>query len=87
MPVTQVSRDNQDLSAYNQEENRLDIFITKKTHNTDIAMGERMPSQMPLGLGQLQAQMTMSYYNEKRENFGYFIKDLLFDDVLPDFKK
>ena len=86
-PVNQISRDNVDLSAYNQEENRLDILITKKTHNTDIAMGETMPSQMPLGLGQLQAQMTMSYYNEKRENFGYFVKDLLFEDILPEFRK
>ena len=85
--IAQVQRDNVDLSAYNQEENRWDMAVTNLTHKTDIAMGDRLPSQTPLGLGELQAGLTVSFFNLKREDFGLFIKRILFDDILPEFKK
>lgn len=85
--IVQVQRDNVDLSAYNQEENRWDMAVTNLTHKTDIAMGDRLPSQTPLGLGELQAGLTISFFNLKRENFALFIKKIIFDDILPEFKK
>jgi len=40
-------------------------------------MGETLPAQTPLGLGQLQASLTMSFFEKKREVFGLFVVDLV----------
>jgi len=86
--ITQVKRDNVDLSAYSQEESRIDRGISRKTHSTDIAMGgDDLPSQTPLGLGRLQTALTISFFRKKKQNFALFIKEIMYDDILPEFKK
>lgn len=85
--LIQVRRDNVDLSAYNQEEERWNTSVRNKTFATDIARGDNLPASTPGILGRLQAGMTASYFERKRENYGLFVKSLLFEDVIPDFKK
>lgn len=85
--LEKVRMDNVDLSAYNNENTDWDNNTTKKTFDTPIARGDSLPSQTPLGLGELQAQMTASFFERKRENFAIFVKKLLYEDILPDFKK
>ena len=85
--LEQVKRDNVDISAYETDKRDWDMNTTRKTFDTDIARGDTLPSNTPLGLGQLQAQMTASYFDGKREDFGLFIKKLLYEDIIPSFKK
>jgi len=49
-------------------------------------MGETLPAQTPLGLGQLQASLTMSFFEKKREVFGLFVVDLVKTDYIKEFK-
>ncbi len=79
--------DNVDTTSFQIDKEDWMRNKTQKTFDTDIARGDNLPSQTPLGLGQLQAQMTASFFAGKTENFGLFIKKLLYEDKIPEFKK
>lgn len=85
--IAPVAKDNADLSAYNNTRERTRDNIERKTFTSDITTGGNLPSRTPLGVANLQASLATSYFELKRENMGLFIKDLLWDDVIPDFKK
>lgn len=85
--IAPVAKDNADLSAYNNTRERTRDNIERKTFTSDITTGGNLPSRTPLGVANLQASLATSYFELKRENMGLFIKDLLWDDILPDFKK
>lgn len=85
--IAPVAKDNADLSAYNNTRERTRENIERKTFTSDITTGGNLPSRTPLGVANLQASFATSYFDLKRENMGLFIKDLLWDDVIPDFKK
>jgi hypothetical protein len=85
--IAPVAKDNADLSAYNNTRGRTMENIQKKTFTTDITTGANLPSRTPLGVANLQASLATSYFDHKREDEGLFIKDLLWDDIIPDFKK
>ena len=82
-----VAKDNSDLSAYNNTRGRNMDNIQRKTFTTDITTGSNLPSRTPLGVANLQASLASSYFDHKREDEALFFKDLLLDDVIPDFKK
>jgi hypothetical protein len=84
--IAPVAKDNADLSAYNNTRERTRDNIERKTFTSDITTGSNLPSRTPLGVANLQASLATSYFELKQENEGLFIKDLLFDDVIPDFK-
>lgn len=84
--LTPVAKDNADLSAYNNTRGRTQENIERKTFTTDITTGSNLPSRTPLGVANLQASLATSYFELKRENEGLFIKDLLWEDILPGFK-
>jgi hypothetical protein len=86
-PILPLQKDNADLSAYNNTRGRNMENIQRKTFTTDITTGANLPSRTPLGVANLQASLASSFFDHKREDEGLFIKDLLWDDVLPDFKK
>ena len=85
--IAPVQKENSDLSAYNSTRQRTSENIVRKTFTTDITTGANLPSRTPLGVANLQASLATSYFELKRENMGLFIKDLLWDDIIPDFKK
>jgi hypothetical protein len=85
--IMPVAKDNADLSAYNNSRERTRDNIERKTFTSDITTGGNLPSRTPLGVANLQASLATSYFELKRENEGLFIKDLLWDDIIPDFKK
>ena len=83
-PVQTAERN---LGAFQLEEQRWDLNADRKTFSFDIARGEPLPSQTPLGVAQLQAGMVASYFDIKRENFGLFVKQLMLDDIIPSFER
>ena len=84
--ITPIANEERNLAVFNQEETSWDSNSEKKTFTFDIARGGNLPSQTPLGVANLSAGMVTSYFEKKREVFGLFIKKLLFEDVIPDFK-
>lgn len=78
-----LQADESDLSAFGTEDNRWDSIATKKVFQFDsMNIPGRMNKQV---LQRLLAQQ-QNYYKRKREKFGMFIKELLYNDVIPDFK-
>lgn len=85
--IRPVVNEERNLSVFNQEEARWDRNTEQKTFSFDIARGGDLPSQTPLGVARLSAGMIASYFELKRENFGLFFKDVILNDVIPQFKK
>ncbi len=84
--VTPVQMEERNLSAYREEEDRLDKLVDRRTFSYDAVRGERAPAGTPLGSSMLQAQMAGGFFDLKREDFGMFIKDIIVDWILPSFK-
>jgi hypothetical protein len=85
--ILPVAKDNSDLSAYNNTRQNNQSNIERKTFTSDITTGASLPSRTPLGVANLQASLATSYFELKREDFGLFLKDMLWEDIIPDFKK
>jgi hypothetical protein len=85
--VTPIAKENSDLAAFNATRARWDSNTERKTFTSDFSHGGDLPSRTPLGVANLQAGMTTSYFELKRENYGLFVKDLLIEDTIPDFKE
>lgn len=85
--IMPVAKDNADLSAYNNTRGRNMENIQRKTFTTDITTGANLPSRTPLGVASLQASLATSYFEQKQEDLGIFVKNLILDDVMPNFKR
>ena len=85
--ITPLQKDNSDLSAYNNTRANWDKNRTEKTFTGDITTGANLPSRTPLGVANLQASMASSYFELKRENYGLVVKELILEDIIPDFEK
>ncbi len=81
-----VANEERNLPAYNATRSRWADVANKLTFAFDIARGENLPSRTPLGVANLSAGMVSSFFDQKREEFGLFIKDLLLHDIIPEFK-
>jgi hypothetical protein len=86
-PLTPVPVEERNLSFYNYEEQRWEKHSNDRTFTTDPVMGTRAPSGVPYSAQMLQAQMTQGYYDQKKEDLGMFVKEILWDWILPEFKK
>jgi hypothetical protein len=78
-----LTADESDLSGFAAEDSRWDTIASKKTFVMDAAS---IPSKMNKQMLQSLMQQQQNYYKKKRENVGIFLKDLLYRDIIPDFK-
>ncbi len=85
--VTPISTEERNLSFYNYEEGRIEGNAYKRVFTQEPITGGRAPSGTPLGSSVLQAQMSGGYYKQKKEQLANFIKEILWDWILPDFQK
>lgn len=81
--ITPIVNEERNLVAFSQEEARWDRLRDERTFSYDVIRGERLPAGTPLGAAQLAAYMTGSYFDQKRENIGLFLKSLLYDVLIP----
>jgi len=86
-PLEPVKMEERNLQAYSYDENRWEEAALRKSFSREPITGERAPSGVPLGSTILQARMTAGFYDQKKENLASFIKEILWDWVLPDFEK
>lgn len=83
--ITKIDMAERNLSAFNNTRGNWTANTERKTFTTDITTGANLPSRTPLGVANLQASLASSYFELKRENFGLFLKELLLEDIIPDF--
>ena len=84
--ITPIGMEERNMGAYSYDEQRWENMAFRKTFTTEPVTGQRAPSGTPLGSTILQAQMTSGYYDQKKEDLGLFIEEILWDWVLPTFE-
>lgn len=81
--LTPIEAKESDLSAFAQNHARWDSNAAKKSFSSDPqAMGGR-PSKQSIAWLQ---NNTASYFKKKQENLGIFLKELIYNDILPSFR-
>ena len=86
-PLQIVDMQDRNLSHFTAEMQMLQQNSQEQTFSYDVIRGERTPAGTPLGSAQLSAAMTMSFFDQMRENIALEIKDLLWRFVIPGFEK
>lgn len=86
-PIEPVKMEERNLSFYNQEEQRWEGNALRRNFTQEPITGERAPAGTPLGSSILQARMASGFYDQKKEDLAIFVKEILWDWVLPEFKK
>ena len=84
--ITPIANEARNLPQFSETRQNWDSNTERKTFTSDITTGASLPSRTPLGVANLQASFATSFFERKREEFGLFIKDLLLEDIIPDFK-
>jgi hypothetical protein len=85
--IKAVPLEERNLGFYNYDESRWERNALRSTFTQESVTGERAPSGTPLGSSVLSAQQATIYYKQKKENLGNFVKEILYDWVLPEFQK
>lgn len=85
--ITPIAMEERNLGAINVGDNKWDTLIARLSFSAEPLSGERAPAGTPLGSSILQTRMAAQYYDLKREDLGMFIKGILFDWIIPEFKK
>lgn len=84
--ITPVANEARNLPQFQETRQNWDSNTERKTFTSDITTGASLPSRTPLGVANLQASLATSFFERKREEIGLFLKRLLLDDIIPDFK-
>lgn len=85
--ISQVNMGTQALPDMGALEAVYDRNSDQISFTPEIATGETMPSGTPFRLGVQLAQAVNSHYNLKRENFGFFLENIVMNQLLKIFKK
>jgi hypothetical protein len=85
--IEPIVNEERNLAAYREEEIQLDALIEKRTFSYDAIRGQSAISGTPYSSLALNTQMAAGYFDVKREDLGMFIKEILWDWIIPDFKK
>lgn len=85
--ITPIAVEERNLHSYNFADQKWDKNIADISFAYSELSGERPPSGTPLGTSILQTQMSGQYFDIKQEALGLFLKDIIYDWVIPEFKK
>lgn len=85
--IVGVDTSSRAMPEYQSIFERLDKNSNDRAFSHEINTGESLPSGTPWRLGELLASGVTSYYDFKREKFGLFIKKIIKEFVIPEFKK
>lgn len=85
--ISQVNMTTQGLQEYEAAAREIDQNADKTSFTFEVASGEALPSGTPFRLGVMLSQAVLNYYSLKRENFGMMMEDIVYDLLLPLFKK
>lgn len=85
--ITPIVNEERNLAAFNQEEQRWDANLEQNSFTFDVVRGQRLPAGTPLGSAQLQTSAATGYFDKRREELSFYIKDWIWNKVIPDFTK
>lgn len=85
--ISQVNMTTQGLQEFELAAKEIDDNADKTSFTFEVASGEALPSGTPFRLGVMLSQAVANYYSLKRENFGMMMEDIVYDLLLPLFKK
>ena len=85
--ITPITTESRDLAHFNQEFQRWISLSDQMTFVHDVLQGERPPSGTPLGTTQIQAFQATTFFEFKRENVAIDLKEIIFNDIIPEFMK
>jgi len=85
--IERIPTEDRNLSSFVEEERGWLANRDENTFNHDVIRGERPPAGTPLGSAQMAAQMIASYFEHIREDVASDIKEMIYEDIIPSFKK
>lgn len=85
--ITPISMEERNLGAITIGDSKWNDLIAKLSFSAEPLSGETPKSGVTLGQTVLQTRMAGQYYDLKREDLGMFIKDILMEWIMPEFKK
>ena len=85
--ITPIAVEERNLAAYQASAVKWDKNTADTTFAYESISGERPPAGTPLGTSVLQSQQAGAFFDLKREDLGMFLKEVIFDWIIPDFKK
>ncbi|MFA5197771.1 MAG: hypothetical protein WC437_05135 [Patescibacteria group bacterium] len=85
--ITPIAVEERNLGAYQASDAKWDKNTADSTFSYESISGERPPAGTPLGTTVLQSQQAGAFFDMKREDLGMFLKEVVFDWIIPDFKK
>ena len=85
--IERVPTEDRALGSIDLEERKWSGVRDEISLTYDVVRGERMPAGTPLGSAQMAMQMVMSYFEGIQKKVGTTIKSILYNDIIPAFKK
>jgi len=85
--IEPVPMESRDISALEIDKHDWETLLDNLTFSYDIIKGEKIPAKVPLGTTILRREAISKYYGYKREKLALFIKEILYDWVLPEIEK
>ncbi|MDD4488819.1 MAG: hypothetical protein PHD34_09110, partial [Methanothrix soehngenii] len=79
--------DRNTYATYSAQTEKWKANTQELTFSYDVVRGQRTPAGTPLGSAQLSASMSLSYFDQIKENIALDIKELLYSFILPSFEK
>jgi len=85
--ITQVAMEERNLGAFSYADSKWQANADRNSSSQDVTRGETPPSGTPLGTTQITGAMAGAFFDIKREDLGMFLKEIIYDWVIPSFKK
>jgi hypothetical protein len=85
--INRVDMREQNLGVYSYEEQRYEGNAYRRTFSSNPVTGESSPAGVPFRALFMQQQQAGGFYKRKREDLGMFLKEVITDWVIPEFKK
>jgi len=84
--ITPIAMEERNLSAIMAGDKKWDELISALSFSYEPLSGQSPKASTPLGTTVLQTKMAGQFYELKQEELGMFIKDILFEWIIPEFK-
>lgn len=85
--ISQVAMESRNLAEFSSDEQVWEANSKEKSFTFEVATGDSMASGTPFRLGVLLSNAVAAYYDLKKENFGLFLIDTFFEQMIPIFIK
>lgn len=86
-PISPINTQTQALGDFASDDKVWNDNSNQKSFTFEVATGEALPSGTPFRLGAVLSNAVSSHFNGKRENFGLFLKRIVYNKIIPQLRK